>query len=87
MTPVEYLNRIRIIKSLEYLERNQCNIADAAASVGIYDANYYTRLFKKILGYSPKYFKKHPVRKSKNAGTPQSGVPAFFVIVTYAGLF
>ena len=57
MTPVEYLNRIRIIKSLEYLERNQCNIADAAASVGIYDANYYTRLFKKILGYSPKYFK------------------------------
>lgn len=57
LTPVEYLNRMRIVKSLEYLEREKCSIADAAAKVGIYDANYYSRLFKKIMGYSPRYFK------------------------------
>ena len=57
LTPVEYINRIRIIKALEYLERNKCSVSEAAASVGIYDANYFTRLFKKKLGYSPRYFK------------------------------
>lgn len=57
LTPVEYLNRMRIVKSLEYLEREKCTIAEAAAKVGIYDANYYSRMFKKIMGYSPRYFK------------------------------
>lgn len=57
LTPVEYLNRMRIVKSLEYLERDKCSIADAAAKVGIYDSNYFSRMFKKIMGYSPSYFK------------------------------
>lgn len=55
-TPVEYMNRMRIIKSLEYLENDQLTITDAAAKVGIYDANYYSRIFKKIMGYSPRFF-------------------------------
>lgn len=58
LTPIEYLNRIRIVKALEYMKNNKCTIADAAASVGIYDTNYFSRLFKKVLGYSPKHFKK-----------------------------
>ena len=57
LTPVEYLNRVRIVKSLEYLEKNKSSIKEAAVSVGIYDTNYYTRLCKQILGYPPKYFK------------------------------
>ena len=32
-------------------------LAEAAAQVGIYDANYFSRLFKKYLGYAPRYFK------------------------------
>lgn len=58
LSPVDYLNRARIVKSLEYLEAEDMNISDAAAKVGIYDANYYSRLFKKIMGYSPRYFKR-----------------------------
>ncbi|MCI9390424.1 MAG: AraC family transcriptional regulator [Lachnospiraceae bacterium] len=58
MTPTNYLNRMRIIRSLEYLEREDMSIAEAASKVGIYDSNYYSRLFKKIMGYSPRYFKK-----------------------------
>lgn len=57
LSPIEYLNRMRIVKSLEYLEMDKCTIGDAAAKVGIYDRNYYSRLFKKVMGYSPKYFK------------------------------
>lgn len=58
LSPVEYLNRLRIIKSLEYLGSEQVTVAEAAERVGIYDPGYYSRLFKKIMGYSPKYFKK-----------------------------
>lgn len=57
LTPVDYLNRMRIVKSLEYLEREKSTIAEAAAKVGIFDSNYYSRMFKKVMGYSPKYFK------------------------------
>ena len=57
MSPVNYLNRIRVIKSLQYIQYEQLPIAEAAAKVGIYDANYFSRMFKKIMGYSPKYFK------------------------------
>ncbi len=57
LTPLEYINRVRIIKSLEYMELNKSSIAEAAASVGIIDTNYYSRLFKKNLGYAPRYFK------------------------------
>lgn len=58
MTPTNYLNRMRIIRSMEYLEREDLSISEAAAKVGIYDSNYYSRLFKKTMGYPPRYFKK-----------------------------
>lgn len=57
MTPTNYLNRTRIIRSLEYLDREDLSITEAAAKVGIYDSNYYSRLFKKTMGYSPRHFK------------------------------
>ena len=58
--PVDYLNRVRVIKSLQYIQTESMSIADAAAKVGIYDANYFSRMFKKIMGYSPRYFKSIP---------------------------
>ncbi|MFV0529366.1 MAG: AraC family transcriptional regulator [Lachnospiraceae bacterium] len=57
ITPVDYLNRLKIIKSLEYLSNPKITIADAAAMVGFYDANYYSRIFKKVMGYSPRNYK------------------------------
>lgn len=58
LSPVDYLNRIRIVKSLEYLQMGELSVSEAAAKVGIYDANYFSRLFKKVMGYSPRYFKR-----------------------------
>ena len=57
-SPVEYLNRLRIVKSLEYMEKENLRISEAAERVGIYDPSYYSRLFKKVIGYAPKYFKR-----------------------------
>lgn len=56
--PMEYLNRIRVLRSLEYLENGQYSITEAGQKVGFPDPNYYSRTFKKIMGYSPKYFRK-----------------------------
>lgn len=57
LSPTDYLNRIRIVKSLEYLQSEDLSVAESAEKVGILDANYFSRLFKKIMGYSPRYFK------------------------------
>ena len=57
LSPVEYMNRLRIVKSFAYLQDKDLTIADAGAAVGIHDPNYYSRLFKKTIGYSPRYFK------------------------------
>lgn len=59
-SPINHLNRIRIIKALELLRTTDLPVIEIAANVGIYDANYFTRLFKKYLGYPPRYFKNIP---------------------------
>ena len=58
LSPLDYLNRFRITRSLRYIQFEGLPIAEAAEKVGIYDANYFTRLFRKLLGYPPSYFKK-----------------------------
>ncbi len=60
LAPLDYLNRIRVIKALEYLQSEDLPISEAAAKVGIIDSNYFTRVFKKVMGYPPRYFKKIP---------------------------
>ena len=55
--PMEYLNRVRVIRSLGYLENGKYTITEAGQKVGFPDPNYYSRIFKKIMGYSPKYFR------------------------------
>ncbi len=56
LSPVEYINRLRIMKSLDFLQED-FSVAEAAEKVGIYDPSYYSRLFKKYMGYSPRNFK------------------------------
>lgn len=55
-SPVGHLDRLRVLKALELLREYDSSIGDIAAQVGIYDANYFTRLFKKYLGYPPRHF-------------------------------
>ena len=57
LSPVDYLNRARIMRALELLQTSDLAISEIAIQVGIYDSNYFTRLFKKVTGYPPRYFK------------------------------
>lgn len=53
VSPIQYINRLRMIRACENLERRRMSIKEAAEYVGIYDLNYFSRLFKKIIGCSP----------------------------------
>jgi AraC-like DNA-binding protein len=56
-SPVDHLNRIRVLKALELLrDHKRLSSSGAAEQVGILDANYFTRLFKKYIGFPPSHF-------------------------------
>jgi len=57
LSPLEYLNRVRVLRALELLQTTQSSIAEIAEQVGIHDPNYFARIFKKLIGYPPSYFK------------------------------
>lgn len=52
-TVVDYINRIRIEKSVILLNQGICNVTEAAMSVGFDDTNYFCRVFKKYMKQSP----------------------------------
>ena len=56
-SPVEYLNRLRIVKAIEFMQRENLPVSAAAMRVGIYDKAYFSRLFKKVIGCSPREFR------------------------------
>ncbi len=55
-SPVSYVNRLRVVRAYEYIQKEHLTVGEAAARVGIYDLNYFSRLFKKIMGTSPTHF-------------------------------
>lgn len=53
VSPVTYINRLRVMRAYEYMKQQHLNAKEAAEAVGIYDTNYFSRLFKKIMGCPP----------------------------------
>lgn len=57
-TFTNFLNKVRIEKSKEYLSENSMSILDIAVSVGFNSQNYYTMAFKKFNNLTPNEYKK-----------------------------
>jgi len=55
---IDYLNKFRIQKALELLSTTNIKVSDVAEKVGFNNISYFSRLFKKITGVSPKQVKK-----------------------------
>lgn len=51
--PTAYLNRVRLQHARRLLRETTLNVAEVASAVGIRDANYFARLFRKYSGVSP----------------------------------
>ncbi|MFS1511067.1 helix-turn-helix domain-containing protein [Chengkuizengella sp. SCS-71B] len=54
MSFIEYLQKKRIEEAKKLLEASNLNLSDISVKVGFSDANYFSRVFKKITGDSPR---------------------------------
>ena len=57
-SPVTYLTRSRVIKSLSLLTSTEMSISDIAQTVGFGSSSYYTEKFKSVLNCRPLEFRK-----------------------------
>lgn len=56
-TFTEHVNRLRIDYSQELLKNTDQNIASIASAVGFDDQSYFTRIFKRLVGLSPRQYR------------------------------
>lgn len=57
LSPLEYLNRLRIRKAKELLSQTQDTVTRIASQVGFDDAAYFSRVFHRLTGKSPQQFR------------------------------
>ena len=58
LSPSQYIENLRIERACVLLERTDMLIQSVAGSVGYEDALYFSKIFKKIKGISPKDYRK-----------------------------
>lgn len=64
-TPMAYLRKVRILKSLELLWGNQ-TVYQIAEAVGFSSSNYFSKVFKKEMGLSPtEYIASKQIKKAE----------------------
>ncbi len=58
LTIIDYLNKKRIQEALRLLNSTDLQIQEIATKIGMYDPNYFTKLFKKEIGCTPLDYRK-----------------------------
>lgn len=53
MSPIKYINDIKIEKAKSLLETNDISITDIASNLGFSDLGYFSKFFKERTGYAP----------------------------------
>ena len=56
----------RVEKAKEYLQNTEMKTYEISEAVGVEDAGYFSKMFKKITGVSPKEFRKREQNEEKN---------------------
>ena len=56
-SPIDYHNRLRIQKACQYLDMTEMRIKEVSYALGYNDPYYFSRLFSKITGQSPRSYK------------------------------
>ena len=56
-SPVEYLNRLRIVTAISYMQKDGTSVSEAAELVGFRDYAYFSRVFSTVIGCSPRRFR------------------------------
>jgi AraC-like DNA-binding protein/mannose-6-phosphate isomerase-like protein (cupin superfamily) len=58
LSPMEYLNQMRLSKACRLLRESPLGIKQIAIACGFPDSNYFARQYRKTLGVSPRDFRK-----------------------------
>lgn len=58
-TPIQYLTKIRINKSIELLKNESLTIEMIAVQIGFSNGNYFNKVFRSALGMSPGKYRKN----------------------------
>jgi len=61
LSPWEYLKRYRIKQAKVLLVQTENNITEIAHKVGFDDSAYFSRVFRKVVGQSPRDYRKNPL--------------------------
>lgn len=67
MSPVDYLNQIRIDAAKRFLDEPNCSVKSTASAVGMGSEFYFSRMFKKSVGLSPALYIKRKQLKVASA--------------------
>ena len=54
---IDYLNQVRIGRACSYLEQNYLKTYEVAYKVGFHDEKYFSKVFKKMMGMSPREYR------------------------------
>lgn len=57
-TPVEYLNNLRVQQACQMLDLTNMKVNEIAYRLGFSDSFYFSRVFRKVIGYSPTAYRK-----------------------------
>jgi AraC family transcriptional regulator of arabinose operon len=63
-SPIEYFNHLKVQKACQYLLLTNMTVKEMAANLGVDDQYYFSRMFSKLMGYSPVVYRK----RNKSAG-------------------
>jgi AraC family L-rhamnose operon transcriptional activator RhaR/AraC family L-rhamnose operon regulatory protein RhaS len=58
MSPVNYILSVRIAAACRLLSESELSISETAWRTGFSDSNYFSRVFKKFSGVSPRHYRK-----------------------------
>jgi len=58
VSPLDYFNQLKMQRACEYLEYTDMLVKEIAFKLGIEDAQYFSRMFAKIIGLSPNAYRK-----------------------------
>ena len=62
--PFQYISRLRLSAATDALIQTDKSITEVALDLGYNDSNYFTRLFKKQLGLSPREYRNKYIREN-----------------------
>ncbi|KAB7667599.1 AraC family transcriptional regulator [Bacillus sp. B1-b2] len=66
ITPIQYLTNLRLVKAAELLYQTNQAIEEIAVEVGFANANYFTKVFRKVTGMTPGQFRKKRISPSED---------------------